>query len=141
MTNTVVGVSQAADLVRKDRQTLYNHQKLGKLSFVRREDDSYGVELAELQRCYGKLHVSPDELKEHYNSANEPALDAEIERLKAEIDKYKIELEHRNEMIEEIKTSREDWRLQAQSTARLLEHQTQSPAKSKRRFFGLLQGA
>lgn len=54
---TVVSISQAARLVRKGRQTLYNHNEKGKLSFTKTDDGKPGVDTSELERVYGKLYM------------------------------------------------------------------------------------
>jgi len=87
MSNSVVSVAKAARLVKKHKQTLYNHNEAGKLSFVRRDDDSMGVEIVELQRVYGKLHVNASEMPVVKTSP-------EIDRIKNEFDKQAIELKH-----------------------------------------------
>lgn len=56
----IVSISQAAKLVRKGRQTLYNHNEKGKLSFTKTEDGKPGIDTAELHRVYGKLHMRAD---------------------------------------------------------------------------------
>lgn len=53
----VVSISKAAKLVRKGRQTLYNHNDKGKLSFTRTEDGKPGIDTSELERVYGKLYM------------------------------------------------------------------------------------
>jgi len=124
MTSTVVSVSQAADMVRKDRQTLYNHRKQGKLSFVRREDDSFGVDTAELQRVYGKLYIVAAEESAKYNSA--PDSD-EIKRLRHELQLQELKLKHSEEKIEDLEQDRDEWRDrfdEARTSVKLLESKT-----------------
>ena len=53
----IVSISQAAKLVRKGRQTLYNHNDKGKLSFTTDEEGKPGIDTSELERVYGKLYM------------------------------------------------------------------------------------
>ena len=53
----IVSISHAAKLVRKGRQTLYNHNDKGKLSFTQTEDGKPGIDTSELERVYGKLYM------------------------------------------------------------------------------------
>lgn len=53
----IVSISQAAKLVRKGRQTLYNHNEKGKLSFTKTEEGKPGIDTSELERVYGKLYL------------------------------------------------------------------------------------
>ena len=59
----IVSISRAAKLVRKGRQTLYNHNDKGKLSFTTDRDGKPGVDTAELVRVYGKLYMPADDLE------------------------------------------------------------------------------
>jgi len=54
----IVSISMAAKLVRKGRQTLYNHNEKGKLSFTKTTEGKPGVDTSELERVYGKLYMS-----------------------------------------------------------------------------------
>ncbi len=58
----IVSITEAAKLVRKGRQTLYNHNEKGKLSFTKTEEGKPGIDTAELQRVYGKLYMSADKI-------------------------------------------------------------------------------
>jgi len=58
----IVSISEAAKLVRKGRQTLYNHNDKGKLSFTKTEAGKPGVDTSELERVYGKLYISADKV-------------------------------------------------------------------------------
>jgi len=60
----IVSITEAAKLVRKGRQTLYNHNEKGKLSFTKTDDGKPGIDTSELQRVYGKLYMSADKVNE-----------------------------------------------------------------------------
>lgn len=59
----IVSISQAAKLVRKGRQTLYNHNDKGKLSFTKDEEGKPGVDTSELERVYGKLYMPANKIE------------------------------------------------------------------------------
>jgi len=59
----IVSISKAAKLVRKGRQTLYNHNDKGKLSFTKTVDGKPGIDTSELERVYGKLYMPAESVK------------------------------------------------------------------------------
>lgn len=59
----IVSISKAAKLVRKGRQTLYNHNDKGTLSFTTTVDGKPGIDTAELVRVYGKLYMPADDVE------------------------------------------------------------------------------
>ena len=59
----IVSISHAAKLVRKGRQTLYNHNEKGKLSFTQTDDGKPGIDTSELERVYGKLYMPASEVE------------------------------------------------------------------------------
>ena len=59
----IVSISQAAKLVRKGRQTLYNHNEKGKLSFTTDEEGKPGIDTSELERVYGKLYMPANKVE------------------------------------------------------------------------------
>lgn len=69
----IVSISRAAKLVRKGRQTLYNHNDKGKLSFTQTPDGKPGIDTAELIRVYGKLYMPADELETVYQDSQDTA--------------------------------------------------------------------
>jgi len=59
----IVSISRAAKLVRKGRQTLYNHNDKGKLSFTQTPEGKPGIDTAELIRVYGKLYMPANDIE------------------------------------------------------------------------------
>lgn len=118
MSKSVVSVAKAAKLVKKHKQTLYNHNDAGKLSFVRRDDDSMGVDIVELQRVYGKLHVKPDEMPVVKYSPENDKVRSELSERDIEV-KYLKEAESRlTETVEFLRTEV----AKATESQKLLEH-------------------
>jgi len=130
MPSSIVSVSQAADLVRRDRQTLYNHRKQGKLSFVKRDDNSYGVDTAELERVYGKLYATPAEVEEYKSSAVDQSASAQITELKHQLELQEMEMEVK------LATERADvWKEKAEKaidSVKLLEDQSANKAQQQK---------
>jgi len=158
----IVSITQGAKLVRKSRQTLYAHSKkkgASALSFTRMADGSNGVDTAELERVYGKLHMTPEEINDMksdtvndtsdkirpaltvQSDSRDKALQAEIDRISQLLENEKRERKQDREdlktQLEDIKNQRDEWQEQAKSVTRQLEH-FQPKEKPKRRFFGLL---
>jgi len=118
MSNAVVSVAKAAKLVKKHKQTLYNHNEAGKLSFIRRDDDSMGVEIVELQRVYGKLHVKPDEMPVVKHSP-------ETDKVRSELSERDIEIKYLKEAETRLTETVEFLRgevAKATESKKLLEH-------------------
>ena len=154
-TPTKVTISEASRLVRKTRQTLYTHNKKGKLSFTELDDGSPAVSIVELQRVYGKLHVrvdnktDSDTVKKSNNRQSltgkktklDKGLEAEIKRIKEELDKEKAErLRERNQFedtVTDLQKQRDGWQEQEKAITRQLEH-FKPVEPPKRRLFGLL---
>ena len=154
----VVSISQAAKMVRKGRQTLYNHNEKGKLSFTKTEDGKPGVDTSELQRVYGKLHVrvdsetGQDSVKQDTSRQVEtPEIDsmdkglkAELQRISEQLDSEKTERRREREQLEDqiadLRQQRDKWEEQASSATRLLTYQEEKSTPKPRRFFGLLKG-
>lgn len=128
MSNTVVSVAKAAKLVKKHKQTLYNHNDAGKLSFVRRDDDSLGVEIVELQRVYGKLHVKPEDIPVAKSST-------QIDKIESELGKRELELKYLKEANDRLSNSVESWKEvanKATESQKLLEHDKREREKEWR---------
>ena len=66
----IVSISQAAKLVRKGRQTLYNHNDKGKLSFTKDEEGKPGIDTSELERVYGKLYMPANKIETAVQGGN-----------------------------------------------------------------------
>ena len=154
-TPTKVTISEASRLVKKTRQTLYTHNKNGKLSFTEMEDGSPAVSITELIRVYGKLKIrvpnetDTDSVKKSENrqslTGKKPKLDkgleVEIKRIKEELDKEKAErLRERHQFedtVTDLQKQRDGWQEQAKAITRQLEH-LKPVEQPKRRLFGLL---
>jgi len=160
----IVNITTGAKLVDLTRQTLYAHKKKGKVSFTRMPDGSNGIDTAELQRVYGKLRVTPEQLDRmssdsvsvksdtslHSTTAKTDSIDkglqAEITRITELLEKEKTERRQDRDdftdQINDLRKQRDDWSHQAKSAMLRLEHlevvDLGEPAKPKRRFFGLL---
>lgn len=153
----IVTISQAAKLVKKGRQTLYNHNAKGTLSFTKTDDGKTGVDTAELQRVYGKLRMTPDmaetlgqdsvdssrQIETADLDTQDKALQAEIDRIRGLLDVEKVERRREREqaadLIADLRSQRDKWEQQATKQTLLLEHHAKrEQAPAPRRLFGLL---
>ena len=153
-----VTISEASRLVRKTRQTLYTHNKNGKLSFTEMEDGSPAVSITELIRVYGKLKMrapnetGKDSVKKTENrqslTGKKPRLDsdlhAELDRLYEQLDREKAErLRERHQFettVQDLQKQRDDWAEQAKAITRQLEHLKPVETASKRWWQFLIKG-
>jgi TolA-binding protein len=137
----VVNITEASKLVKKTRQTLYTHNKKGRLSFARMDDGSQGVDTTELERVYGKLHVTPEQLEKinidtvnvksdtirqpltPKNDSIDNELRIEVERLREQINSKNTENRLLSDQIEDLKEQRDKWEKQATNQTRLLTHE------------------
>ncbi len=76
----IVSISRAAKLVRKGRQTLYNHNEKGKLSFTTTVDGKPGVDTAELARVYHKLYLPVEEVETLGQGSEDTSVQAKTAR-------------------------------------------------------------
>ena len=67
----IVSISHAAKLVRKGRQTLYNHNDKGKLTFTKTPDGKPGIDTSELIRVYGKIYMPAEQYETAIQDSSE----------------------------------------------------------------------
>ena len=149
-----VSISEAARLVGKGRQTLYNHKKQGKLSFEKDRDGSPVVQVAELMRVYGELKLpKPNEVETDKDTVKESSASQQetgkgnssrqLDMLRKLISTQKElsmlkqsqerEREIQEERIQDLKSQVNDWKEQARSTTHLLEYQQSEQEKKSSR--------
>lgn len=131
-----VGISEAAELVGKSRQTLYRLMDQGKLAFDTelivgrtgedgKKDYSRVIDTTELQRVFGPLlpvDSHPDSNKLHHETGKS---DGDVKVLEIELKAAREALRDREDQLREAK-EREDW-LKKQveeltGTIKLIEH-------------------
>ncbi len=89
--NSTISLREAADRAGVSRQTIYRYAKQGKLSTVKRRDGSKGVQLAELERVFGKLsnmRLDSETVSQPYKKSVVIDVSKELElvKLKAELE-------------------------------------------------------
>lgn len=111
-TSATVPVTTASKMTGKGRNTIYRHIKQGKLSSEQDADGNVVVQVAELERRYGKLETPGTSSK---LSQSDPVEQAEtsnsitkIKLLEQEIKFLNEKLEDREERIEEIRQREEE---------------------------------
>jgi len=161
----IVSISKAAKMVRKGRQTLYNHNEKGKLSFTKDDEGKAGIDTSELERVYGKLYMPATEVEtvgqgqdivkldtsRQVETVEKDSLDkglqSEIDRIKELLDNEKTERSRERrqaeDLIEDLRKQRDKWEGQASAAMLRLEYQEQKDKteQPKRRWFGLRKAA
>ena len=87
--NSTISLKEAATRAKVSRQTIYRYAASGKLSTVKRRDGSKGVQVAELERVF-TLSSNPETVSKAVTQ--DPQLQIENSRLKAELDSIKTQL-------------------------------------------------
>lgn len=93
-----ITVNQAAELVGRDRRTLYRAMRSGRLSYTTAHDGHRRIDTSELERCYGPLQM-PEPVTQSRDAGT-----SETDRLLAEL----IEITKRQ--ADEIAKLREEMR-------------------------------
>lgn len=133
---TTLSLSQAAKEVGVAKSTITNAIKKGKLSATKNPDGSYDIQPAELFRAYPKgsskgVRTQGDET---------PQLDAvqpvvgrgETLMLQAQLEAKSRECNLLETQLEDTRSERDKWQVQASSTQRLLEHQPRVEEKTEK---------
>ena len=121
-----VSISEAARLTGKPRSTLHRHIKKGK---VTKETDGQGnpvIDVAELERVYGKLQQAGMEQNE---ATIQPAPPKTVSTDREELAVLRRENTLLREHLEEIKKDRDHWR--AQSNLLLADLRTEKEKKEE----------
>lgn len=156
-----VSISEAARLVGKGRQTLYNHKKQGKLSFDRDQDGNPVIQVAELMRVYGELKLPKKDTSEtpkataKQDTPSQPSTPPENNSKQIDLYRKLIstqkelallkesqarEREIQEERIKDLKDQVDDWRTQARSATHLLEYQQEKEQNRRRGWLSRLFG-
>ena len=153
----IVNITTGAKLVKKTRQTLYSHHKKGDLAFSKMDDGNNGVDTSELERVYGKLYVTPDQLdnlpsdsvnvktdtsRQSLTAKSDSeynALKIEVERLREQINSKDEKTEMLTDQIEDLRRQRDEWQNQAKNNQTLLLTHDQQRAEKPKSIFGWLR--
>lgn len=107
----LVSITEAARLTGKSRRTIQRHIATGKLSMSRNDATEKSIETSELIRCYGEIKqntVTPKHDAEHVTMSRNATLqidknEAEIERLKQQVDLLNQRLQDKDAHIDSLK--------------------------------------
>lgn len=130
----LVGLNEAARLVRKDQSTVTRACQSGRLSFTKDEHGARMFDPAELERVYGPLH-RPEE------PVTPPPIDALAEALErahvAEVAGLQREVHRLEEHVRMLEAQCAQWQAQAGQITRLLADQRERTlAQRLRLVFG-----
>ena len=134
-------LGQAAKVTGKSKMTIQRAIKSGKISAIRKEDNSYNIDPAELHRVFPP--VSESDTQDRNELQTDTPSDTRLLRREIEIRDEKIsalgaerEQERRTlkTTIEDLREDRDRWRAQAEQATRLLTDQrepgtTPTPAR------------
>lgn len=149
-TGSRLTLTAAAKLWGKSRQTLYNDQKAGKLSFGHDEQGAVYVEASELRRAYGEPSSKVDAPKDNQqDEARQGARqDAEETSKLVALTAKDVEIRHLQdtigllrEQITDLRTELDRTHESHRMTLRVLEHQrpaAPAPVPLMERLAGLL---
>ena len=120
----MIGMTEAAKLTGKQRQTIHKAIKEGCISAVKGASGEWRIDPAELFRVYEPLSTVND------NQSNK--VDTGLQRvdsgLQREIDLLRERLKEKDGIIEDLKEDRDHWRQQA--TALLTDQRPKEPEKA-----------
>jgi len=111
-------LGEAAKATGKSKPTIQRAIKSGKISALRKDDGSYDIDPSELHRVFPALPIASNDsvtVKQSVPPDEAGVLRAKIETKDTEIGLLKAR-------IDELQSDRDEWREQAKTATRLLEH-------------------
>lgn len=107
-----VSVSEAAKLTGKSAKTIYRHIDTGKLSSSQNDNGSKSIDISELQRVYGNIKISNENVMDSQVSETESQFDIQMRQL----------LQQENEMLKKLLDEKENHIASLKQAMLLLEH-------------------
>ncbi len=119
----MIGMTEAAKLTGKQRQTIHKAIKEGRISAVRSEAGEWRIDPAELFRVYPPLST--------VNDNQSAQVDAGLQRvdsgLQREVELLRERIREKDDIISDLREDRDHWRQQA--TALLTDQRPKPPAE------------
>lgn len=117
----IVTLGQAAKMANRSKTALTKAIKTGRLSATRNDDGSYSVDVAELSRVFQIVTGEPETGKltgkgVRYSTPPSGQVDGPVD-LAAKLAAAEAELAGVKALLDEVKTSRDEWKEQAQRLA------------------------
>lgn len=117
----LVSLGQAAKMVNRSKTALSKAIKAGRLSATRNDDGSYSVDVAELSRVFQIVTGEPESVTLTGKGVRQETpsgrqVDAPVD-LSARLAAAEAELSGLKALLDEVKTSRDEWKEQAQRLA------------------------
>ena len=107
-----VSVAEAAKLTGKSVKTIYRHIDTGKLSSSQNDNGSKSIDISELQRVYGNIKISNENVMDSQVSETESQFDIQMRQL----------LQQENEMLKKLLDEKENHIASLKQAMLLLEH-------------------
>ena len=121
----MIGMTEAAKLTGKQRQTIHKAIKEGRISAVRSESGEWRIDPAELFRVYAPLSTISDNQNANKVDDGLQKVDSGLQR---EIDLLRERIREKDEIIDDLRQDRDHWRQQA--TALLVDQRAPAPQKA-----------
>ena len=119
----MIGMTEAAKLTGKQRQTIHKAIKEGRISAIRSEAGEWRIDPAELFRVYPPLST--------VNDNQSAQVDAGLQRvdsgLQREVELLRERIREKDDIISDLREDRDHWRQQA--TALLTDQRPKPPAE------------
>ena len=119
----MIGMTEAAKLTGKQRQTIHKAIKEGRISAVRGESGEWRIDPAELFRVYAPLST----INDNKNNKVDDGLQRIDSGLQREIDLLRERIKEKDGIIDDLREDRDHWRQQA--TALLTDQREKAPEK------------
>ena len=119
----MIGMTEAAKLTGKQRQTIHKAIKEGRVSAVRSESGEWRIDPAELFRVYAPLST----INDNQNNKVDDGLQRIDRSLQREIDLLHERIKEKDSIIGDLRQDRDHWRQQA--TALLMDQREKAPKK------------
>jgi predicted site-specific integrase-resolvase len=120
----MIGMTEAAKLTGKQRQTIHKAIKEGRVSAVRSESGEWRIDPAELFRVYTPVSTMNDNQNDKVDSDLQ-RIDSGLQR---ELELLRERIREKDSIIDDLREDRDHWRQQA--TALLTDQRPQAPQKA-----------
>ncbi len=117
----MIGMTEAAKLTGKQRQTIHKAIKEGRISATRGESGEWQIDPAELFRVYPPLSTVNDNQSDKVDTGLQ-RVDSGLQR---EVELLRERIREKNDIIDDLRQDRDHWRQQA--TALLTDQREKSP--------------
>lgn len=124
----MIGMTEAAKLTGKQRQTIHKAIKDGRISAIRGESGEWRIDPAELFRVYPPASTVNDNQSDNQSDKVDDGLQRVDGGLQREVELLRERIREKNDIIDDLRQDRDHWRRQA--TALLTDQRATAPQKA-----------